>query len=98
MAISAKVIAAIPAIAPDVVDAVLAARAKGADPKALLPMLGAASNRATSEPGQTYRADVRVDLRNRRVRAEIVFSINQEGPSPYDILYWRDDFDATPGA
>ncbi len=90
---SPQVIAAIPGLAPDVVAAVLAARAKGADPKALMQLLGAASNGATTDAGQAYRADVLVELRNRRVRAEIVFSLEDDASSPYDILYWRDDFD-----
>jgi len=27
------------------------------------------------------------------VRAEVVFALKVGGDEPYDILYWRDDFD-----
>ena len=31
--------------------------------------------------------------RDGRVRAEVVFRLKDRGDEPYDLLYWRDDFD-----
>jgi len=40
------------------------------------------------------RASVRVELeRGRRVEAEVVFMLSNSGNDPFDIVYWRDDFD-----
>ena len=91
---AAETIAALPELDPDAVAAFLKARAGGADDAALLALLGAAKVRATAESGAAYRVDVVVALRQRQMRAEIVFKLKTEGDVPFDILYWRDDFDA----
>jgi general secretion pathway protein K len=92
-------IAALPGLEPDAVAAIVKARSKGADFATLQTLLGEAKDGATGEAGAAYRLDVDVELRNRRMRAEIVFALKSEGAEPYDILYWRDDFDGpTPEA
>lgn len=92
----ARVLAAIPGLAPDALAAVIAAREKGVTADALIRLLGAAAKQATAEPGRAYRVDVVVGLRNRRMRAQIVLSLNDDAANPYEILYWRDDFDGPP--
>jgi len=39
------------------------------------------------------RAEIVASVGARRIRAEVVLKITDSGASPYEILYWRDDFD-----
>jgi general secretion pathway protein K len=57
-------------------------------------LLGSAGESVTTDAFKTLRAAVRVDLEHgRRVQAEVVFRLADKGDEPYDILFWRDDFD-----
>jgi general secretion pathway protein K len=89
------VLAALPGVTPEIVKAVVAARAKAPDDRAaLLSLLGAARGRVAQDPSKTFRADMDVRFANGRlVRAEVVFRMNETGDEPCDILFWRDDFD-----
>jgi general secretion pathway protein K len=49
---------------------------------------------AASLPAQSYRLKIRMGLENgRRVAAEVVILVLQDGNEPYRVLFWRDDFD-----
>ena len=79
------------------------------DGRALLALLGPAKARATTDRSRTFRASIAVEFDNgRRVHAEVVFRLKDQGDKeqagkdkgdkdksdePYELLYWRDDFD-----
>ncbi len=89
-----EALAALPGITPEALADVLQARAGSSDAKALIERLGPAGQMATVEPNDAIRASIVVETRNRRrVQAEVVFRLNEDKSSPFDILYWRDDFD-----
>ena len=90
------VLSALPEMTPQILGAVLKARASNSgDGRALLQLLGPAQARASVDRPKAVRAVVEIDFDNgRRVLAEVVFRLNDGGDEPYDILYWRDDFDA----
>ena len=92
---SPEVLAALPAMTPDILHKVLEARARDPDDgRALLELLGPARNSATTDSSNALRASISVDLENgRRIQAEVVFLMSDAGDDPYDIVYWRDDFD-----
>ena len=55
---------------------------------------GAAPKPTASQPAQSFRLNIRTELGNgRRVAAEIVVLVLQDGDEPYRVLSWRDDFD-----
>ncbi len=88
-------VAALPGMTPELLKQVLAARAnpnaKGED---LMKIVGPASKFATVDRSKATRASILVDLgHGRKTRAEVVFAWPDKGEEPYDILYWRDDFD-----
>ena len=88
-------LSALPGMTPQILRSVLKARASDrVDGQALLGLLGPAKDHAAVERSKTTRAAVEVRFDNgRRVQAEIVFRLKEEGDEPYDILHWRDDFD-----
>jgi general secretion pathway protein K len=79
------------------------------DGRTLLALLGPAKAHATTDPSKAFRASIAVEFDNgRRVHAEVVFrlkdqgdkdqgakdqSAKDQGDEPYELLYWRDDFD-----
>jgi general secretion pathway protein K len=89
------VLTALPGMTPQILGTVLKARA--ADPgdgPALLALLGPAKSHATADKSKAVRAAIDVGLANgRHVHAEVVFRLTDKGDEPYDLLYWRDDFD-----
>ena len=89
------VLSALPGMTPEILGKVLKARANGsATDEALLELLGPAKSYASTDRSKALRAAVEVDFDNgRRVHAEVVFRLKDEGDEPYDVLYWRDDFD-----
>ncbi len=90
-----NVLAALPGMTPPMLAAVLKARASDSgDEKGLLALLGSAVSGASVDRPKAIRATVDVDFDNgRRVRAEVVLRPAETGKEPYDLLYWRDDFD-----
>jgi len=88
-----RVLSALPGVAPDMLADLLSARKKGEDGKSLLARLGPASTAATIDLAKGVRVSLIMQLAKRRVRAEVVFALKVGGDEPYDILYWRDDFD-----
>ena len=88
------VLAALPNITPEIIKDVLQARANGVVGQDLIARLGPAGQAATIEPNDAMRASILVETRSgRRVHAEIVLRLTDDKPSPFEILYWRDDFD-----
>ena len=90
-----ETLAALPGMTPDILHKVLQARANDPDDsKSLTELLGPASGHATTDAIKTLRATIQVDLEHgRHVRAEVVFRLADSGDEPYDIVFWRDDFD-----
>jgi general secretion pathway protein K len=82
-------------IAPDQVNAVLAARDRpDVDGKALVALLGQAQSNATVEPSRALRLLVGIQFDSGvRTTAEIVILLADDGDEPYRVLSWRDDFD-----
>lgn len=89
------VLLALPGMSPEVVPAILKARAKAPDDRsALLSLLGPARSRAMVDSPKAVRSSIEVAFDNgRRVRAEVVFRLKTSGDEPFDVLSWRDDFD-----
>jgi len=89
------VLSALPGMTPEIMSAVLRARAKApADPNALLSLLGPAGSRAATDSSKAVRTSLEVAFDNgRRILAEVVFRLNENADEPYDVLSWRDDFD-----
>ena len=90
-----EVIAALPGLSPERLNAVLAQRrlAPG-DGQRLLALLGPAQAHATLEGSQASRVSVRITFEGgRQVNSEIVILVFDQGPEPYSVLSWRDDSD-----
>jgi general secretion pathway protein K len=89
-----EALAALPGVTPEALADVLQARASGSDGKTLIERLGPAGRTVTIEPNDATRASVLVEIPSgRRIQAEVVFRLTEDKSSPFDILYWRDDFD-----
>lgn len=90
-----EVIAALPGMTPDRLDAVLQQRAAlPNDARPVLQLLGAAQANATAGASNAVRVRVQVGLpRGRRINAEAVILLLQDAPDPYRVLSWTDDFD-----
>ena len=87
----AEVIAALPGMSPDHVNAFLAQRgASPQDAKSLLP--AEAQQFATVEGGKAIRVLTRIVFDNgRQQSAEAVILITEDGERPFATLSWRDD-------
>jgi general secretion pathway protein K len=93
-----QVIAALPGMTPEIVNAIVAARDAGAlDRKSLPDLLGGVGQGAASaDAGRAFRVGVRVAFDNgRRSAAEAVILLPDDGPVPYRVLSWRNAFDGT---
>jgi general secretion pathway protein K len=89
-----EVLAALPNITPEIIKDVLQARASGVVGQDLMKRLGPAGEAATIEPNDAVRASILIEtLSRRRVHAEVVLRLTDGKPSPFEVLYWRDDFD-----
>jgi general secretion pathway protein K len=94
------VLSALPGMTPQILGAVLNARVNDpGDGRALLALLGPAKPHATADRSKAFRSSIVVEFDNgRRVHAEVVFRLKDQGAKdqdaePYELLYWRDDFD-----
>jgi general secretion pathway protein K len=89
------VLSALPGMTPPILGAVLNARVKDpGDGRTLLGLLGPAKAHATADKSRVFRTTISVEFDNgRRVHAEVVFRLKDQGAEPYELLYWRDDFD-----
>jgi len=90
-----EVIAALPGMTPDRLDAVLKQRNTLRQDARLLPqLLGPAQASATVQGSAATRVMVRVGLaKGRRINAEAVILLLEDAPDPYRVLSWTDDFD-----
>ena len=89
-----EVLAAIPGITPNMLNALTEARRTAADPQSLQGVLGVLTSVATIEGGDTYRVQVRIRYDNGRQEASEVVILTGLQDRPYRVLYWRDSFDA----
>ncbi|HEY5204386.1 MAG TPA: type II secretion system protein GspK, partial [Roseiarcus sp.] len=94
------VLSALPGMTPQILGSVLNARVKDPrDGRALLALLGPAKACATADQSKAFRTSIVVEFDNgRRIHAEVVFRLKDhgdkgQGDEPYELLYWRDDFD-----
>jgi len=89
------VLAALPGVDRDQVNAVLAVRqTPQVDGQAVLAALATAKSSATIQVGRSVRVSVNVQFeRGSRANAEIVILLRDDAQEPYRILSWRDDFD-----
>jgi general secretion pathway protein K len=91
-----EVIAAIPGITPDLLNALGEARRTGADPQSVAQMLGTLPLQGVVaiEAGDAYRVQVRIHYDNGRQEASEVVILTGLTDRPYRVLSWRDGFDA----
>jgi general secretion pathway protein K len=93
-----QVIAALPGMTPEIVQAIVAARDAGLLDRKSLPELlgGVGQGAAATDAGRSFRVGVRVAFDNgRRSAAEAVILLPDDGPVPYRVLSWRNAFDGT---
>jgi general secretion pathway protein K len=89
----AAVLSSLPHISQDVVAEILKVR-NPANPRLIQSLLGEARAGVAMESRKATRAQIHAVLdQGRRVNAELVILILEDGPEPYRILSWRDDFD-----
>jgi general secretion pathway protein K len=91
-----EVIAAIPGMTPNLLNALAEARRTAADPQAVSRMLGGLPLQgvASIEGGDTYRVQVRIRYDNGRQEASEVVILTGLTDKPYRVLSWRDGLDA----
>jgi general secretion pathway protein K len=88
------VLAALPGATPAVIKGFLSARnGPRPDTATLTRLAGPVKDFVSADPNDHVRAEIVATLANRAIRAEVVLKINESAPAPYEILYWRDDFD-----
>lgn len=94
-----EVVAAIPGVTPNVLNALAEARRTGADFETVARRLGTLPLQGvvTIEPGNTYRVQVRIRYDNGRQEASEVVILTGRTDKPYQVLWWRDGFDALSG-
>jgi general secretion pathway protein K len=95
-----EVIAAIPGITPDLLNALAEARRTGADPQSVARMLSALPLQevVTVEAGDSYRVQVRIRYDNGRQEGAEVVIVTGLTDRPYRVLSWRDGLDALSGS
>jgi general secretion pathway protein K len=95
-----EVIAAIPGITPDLLNALGEARRTGADPQSVARMVSALplQDSVTIEGGDTYRVRVRIRYDNGRQEGAEVVILTGLTDRPYRVLSWRDGVDALAGS
>jgi general secretion pathway protein K len=90
-----EVIAALPGMTRERVEAVLQQRRSPTiDGQTLLALLGPAQGFATLDPGRTARVTMQIALENgRRIGCEVVILMFDDGDEPYSVLFWHEDMD-----
>ena len=90
-----EVVASLPNMTPERMGNVLQQRAGPLQLGQSQPgQVSTAQSLAASSQAPSYRLKVRMALESgRRVAAEVVILIPEDGDDPYRVLYWRDDFD-----
>jgi general secretion pathway protein K len=92
-----EIIAALPGMTTDLLNAFLAQRNDSPEnAQALLPLLKDAQQYATADGGKTFRVTVRVAFDSGHTdSAEVVILLFDQGSQPFSILEWRDGFEQT---
>jgi len=95
MSAAPEVVAALPGMTPDLLDAVLKQRsALPTDANPVMQMLGPAQANATALGSNATRVMVHVGLAGgRHIYAETVILLLEDAEDPYRVLSWTDDFD-----
>jgi general secretion pathway protein K len=89
-----EVVAALPGMTPDRLYGILGQRGPGAANARIVQGLLGSSQGASNQGSKTTRVTVRVAFDNgRRVGAEAVILLLDDGDEPYRVLSWQDDFD-----
>jgi general secretion pathway protein K len=91
-----EVLAAIPGLTPDLLNALAQARRTGADPQSVAQMLSALPLQevVTIDGGNAYRVQVRIHYDNGREDGAEVVILTGLTDKPYGVLSWRDGLDA----
>jgi len=88
------VLAALPGMTPQIANNFVRARnGPRPDAAALGQMAGSLKDLVSVDPSDYVRAEIVASLNGRRLRAEVVLKLTERSPSPYEVLFWRDDFD-----
>ena len=88
------VLAAVPGMTKKIESAMRdAAAGPQADSAVVAQAAGPAKDFVNVDPNDNVRAKIVVVYPNRRVTAEVVLLVTDAADEPYQILYWRDDFD-----
>ena len=88
------VLAALPGATADIVNGFLKARnGPPLDPQGLQQLAGATRNFVITGSSDYVRAEIVATLNGRKLRAEVVLKLVDGGATPFEIMYWRDDFD-----
>jgi general secretion pathway protein K len=89
------VLAALPGMTKDRLNALLAQRQILTDDKALSELLGTTRSYVTTESGNAFRLTIHVAYDNgRQANSQVVIVPFDEGPEPYAILSWQDQLDS----
>ena len=90
-----QVVAALPGMTSDRLNAILAARQNnGTDTQKLAELLGPLQGLVTTQAGRTFRVTVNSSFpAGMRKSSEAVILLFNNGPEPYSILSWRDNID-----
>jgi general secretion pathway protein K len=90
-----EVLAAIPGMTPNLLNALTGARTATRDPEAIARMLGTLQEAATVEGSEAFRVQVRIRFDNGRTESSEVVILAGLTDKPYRVLSWRDGFDAS---
>jgi general secretion pathway protein K len=86
------VLAALPGMNQERLDAVLAQRQVATDPQVLLQLFGPAQAYVTTEASNAFRVTVQVSYDSgHRANSEVIIVPFDAGPEPYAILSWQDE-------
>jgi general secretion pathway protein K len=89
-----EIVASLPNMTPERLGDVLQQRASPAPFAQAQSNQPGANQKPAGPPAQSFRLNIRLVLENgRRVGAEVVILVLQDGDEPYRVLSWRDDFD-----
>ncbi len=92
---AAEVLAALPGITKDSLNAVLAQRQASGDGQTLLQLLGPAQSYATTEGSNATRLTIQIAYDNgHQSRSEVVILPFDGGTDPYAILSWHDELES----
>ncbi len=88
-----EVLASLPHIVPDTINAILTSRVTQ-DQKLVTPLLAAVKDSVSLDPRKGTRINLTISFKSgRRIGAEAVILVIDKDPEPYHIVAWRDDFD-----